>query len=138
MLIKYLKINKRSNLNFLYKNKLVIFGYYGIKVVKFTVVYSKQLEVIRRLISRIGKRKIIIFFRIFFYHPRTKKPLNSRMGKGIGQLFIWVAYIKKGSILLELSNVTFQLSSNILKLIKLIFNFKIFLVTKKIINKWLL
>jgi len=62
----------------------VKFGSYGIQVLESGILVSEQIEIVRRLVSRITKRLGFLFIRIFFHHPITKKPLKSRMGKGVG------------------------------------------------------
>jgi large subunit ribosomal protein L16 len=59
-------------------------GYYGIQVLEAGIITPKQLETIRRVVSRITKRTGKIFINVSCNHPITKKPLLSRMGKGSG------------------------------------------------------
>jgi large subunit ribosomal protein L16 len=76
------KKNKKKGFNsFL---DIIKFGFYGIQILQSGILVNEQIEIIRRLISRITKRLGFIFIRIFFHHPITKKPLKSRMGKGVG------------------------------------------------------
>jgi large subunit ribosomal protein L16 len=62
----------------------VQFGVYGIKTMESSIFLSQELEVVRRMISRITKRFSKVLIRVFFCQPVTKKPLKSRMGKGVG------------------------------------------------------
>jgi large subunit ribosomal protein L16 len=87
--------NEKENLRTLRK------GYYGLKTKSFGIITPKQLETARRVLSKITKRTGKIFINIFCNHPITKKPLLSRMGKGAGSINCWVAYVKKGKIIIE-------------------------------------
>ena len=60
------------------------FGFYGIKSLESGILLTQEVETIRRTISRITKRDCKVLIRVFFSHPITKKPLKSRMGKGVG------------------------------------------------------
>jgi len=60
------------------------FGFYGIKSLESGILLTQEVETIRRTISRITKRACKVLIRVFFSHPITKKPLKSRMGKGVG------------------------------------------------------
>jgi large subunit ribosomal protein L16 len=64
------------------------FGSCGLKALDYGYLNGKQLEIARRVISRITKRLGKIILRIFFFQSLTKKPLLSRMGKGSGVVFI--------------------------------------------------
>jgi large subunit ribosomal protein L16 len=76
------KVSKIKGLN-RFLNK-VVFGFYGIRSLEAGILLVKHLEMIRLLVSRISKRVSKVFIRIFFLQPMTKRPLKSRMGKGIG------------------------------------------------------
>jgi|688.fasta_scaffold2465228_1 large subunit ribosomal protein L16 len=60
------------------------FGFYGIKSLESGILLTQEVETIRRIIARITKRTCKIVIRVFFSQPITKKPLKSRMGKGVG------------------------------------------------------
>ena len=60
------------------------FGFYGIKSLESGILLTQEVEAIRRVISRITNRICKVLIRVFFSQPITKKPLKSRMGKGVG------------------------------------------------------
>jgi large subunit ribosomal protein L16 len=62
------------------------FGTYGLKAMESSIFLSQELEAIRRMVSRLTKRLSKVLIRVFFSQPITKKPLKSRMGKGVGVL----------------------------------------------------
>lgn len=79
------------------------FGIYGIQALEKTKLTSKQLEAIRRTITNYMKRKVKIWIRAFPDTPLTKKPLEVRMGRGKGNVSIWVCKVNKGKILFEVA-----------------------------------
>lgn len=81
-------------------------GEYAIKAFDSGVLTAKQVEAVRRAISRETKRIGRVFIRVFFYLAKTKKPLLSRMGKGCGPIKTLIAIVQKGTIILELSEVS--------------------------------
>ena len=81
-------------------------GFYGIKAGFFGFVNQRQVETARLILTRLTKKFGRIFIRIHFFIGLTKKPLTSRMGKGIGLFKEWVVLIKKGNMLFEVSNVS--------------------------------
>ncbi len=110
---KYKKYHKKKKILKLEQSNLVIpkQGLYGLKSLECGIITPEQLEASRRLISRITKRSGKILIKVKFNHPLTKKPLLSRMGKGCGSLDSWIAYLKKGKVIIELLGVSNQLAT---------------------------
>lgn len=81
------------------------FGEYGIKALEPAWVTSQQLEAARVAVARYLKRGAKVWIRVFPDKPVTKKPLETRMGGGKGAPEEWVAVVKPGKIILELSGV---------------------------------
>lgn len=79
------------------------FGIYGIQALEKSKLTSKQLESVRRTITNYVKRKVKIWIRAFPDVPLTKKPLEVRMGRGKGNVNIWVCKVNKGKILFEVA-----------------------------------
>lgn len=109
---KYKKIRKRivdTKLTEYRTSNLKTYDF-GLKVLKNTVISSTVLEAARRSITRklkrLGKLKINGFPNI----PVTSKSVGIRMGKGVGSISHWVFLVKKGRILFELKDVTFDLA----------------------------
>lgn len=84
----------------------VSFGSYGIKVNESIKVTAKQIEAVRKVVSRTLKRNGVLYIRIFPHLPVTKKPLAVRMGGGKGGVDTWIAQAPAGTIILEIDNVT--------------------------------
>lgn len=84
----------------------VDFGDYGLKAVSSGWVTNRQIEAARVAIARFVKRGGKVWIRIFPDKPLTKKPAETRMGKGKGTPESWVAVVKRGRVLYEMEGVT--------------------------------
>ncbi|HET7853725.1 MAG TPA: 50S ribosomal protein L16 [Candidatus Methylomirabilis sp.] len=82
------------------------FGEYGLKAMEPAWVTNREIEAARRSITRYVKRGGKVWIRIFPDKPVTKKPAETRMGKGKGAVEGWVAVVKPGRILYEMEGVT--------------------------------
>jgi large subunit ribosomal protein L16 len=83
----------------------VSFGDFGLQAVDAAHLTSRQIEAGRMAIQRAAKRQGQLFIRVFPDKPVTKKPLEVRMGKGKGAVEEWVAVVKPGRVLFEISGV---------------------------------
>jgi large subunit ribosomal protein L16 len=84
----------------------VDFGEYGLQAMSCGFVTSRQIEAARIAISRHVKRGGKLYIRIFPDKPLSKKPAETRMGKGKGSPEGWVAVVKPGRVMFELEGVT--------------------------------
>ncbi len=84
------------------------FGEYGLKTMEAYWLTANQIESARMAISRYLKKGGKLWVRVFPDKPVTKKPAETRMGKGKGNVEFWVAVVKPGRILFELSGVSEQ------------------------------
>jgi large subunit ribosomal protein L16 len=94
----------------------IAFGDYALQAVEPAWVTSRQIESARVAITRAVKRGGKIWIRIFPDKPYTKKPLETRMGKGKGPPEGWVAVVKPGRILYELEGVTPDVAAEAMRL----------------------
>jgi large subunit ribosomal protein L16 len=94
----------------------ICFGDYGLKAVGSGRMTAQQIEAARIAINRTVKRGGKMWIRIFPDKPLTKKPAETRMGKGKGSPEMWVAPIKPGRILYELMGVEEKLAVKALTL----------------------
>ncbi len=85
--------------------KYLAFGSFGLQALDCHWLTSNQIEAARKVITRTVKRTGKMWIRIFPDKPVSKKPLETRMGKGKGAPEFWVAVIKPGKILFELEGV---------------------------------
>lgn len=108
---KFRKQMKGRNRGLAERGSKVSFGEYGLKSVGRGRLTARQIEAARRAMTRYIKRGGKIWIRVFPDKPISKKPLEVRMGKGKGAVEYWVAQIKPGKILFEMSGVPEQLAS---------------------------
>jgi large subunit ribosomal protein L16 len=83
----------------------VAFGDYGLQALEPGWVTARQIEAARRALVRYMRRRGKVWIRIFPDKPVTKKPAETRMGKGKGAVDHWVAVVKPGRILFEISGI---------------------------------
>jgi len=91
------------------------FGDYGLQAIEPCWMTAQQIESVRMTISRRIKKVGKLFLRVFPDKPVSKKPLETRMGKGKGNPEFWVAVVKRGRIICELSEVTEDVAKEILR-----------------------
>ena len=87
------------------KGNTIIFGEYGLQASEPTWLTSRQIEATRRTITRYVKRGGKLWIRVFPDKPITARPAETRMGSGKGAPEYWVAVIKPGHIIFEISGV---------------------------------
>nr|YP_009391284.1 ribosomal protein L16 [Dipterocladia arabiensis]ARW59428.1 ribosomal protein L16 [Dipterocladia arabiensis] len=87
------------------KGTKIIFGEYGLQTIEPIWLTSRQIEATRRTITRYVKRGGKLWIRVFPDKPVTARPAETRMGSGKGAPEYWVAVIKPGHILFEISGV---------------------------------
>ena len=84
----------------------ISFGHYGLQALEPGWVTNRQIEAARVALTRHIKRGGKVWIRIFPDKPITKKPAETRMGKGKGSPEMWVAVVKPGRVMFELSGVS--------------------------------
>ncbi|MBN2039523.1 MAG: 50S ribosomal protein L16 [Spirochaetes bacterium] len=99
-----------------FRGSKIIFGEYALKASECGVISNRQIEAARIAISRKIKRGGKVWIRVFPDYPVTKKPAETRMGKGKGNPEGWVARVKPGEVLFELAGVEESLSRAALRL----------------------
>ncbi|MCU0673335.1 MAG: 50S ribosomal protein L16 [Myxococcota bacterium] len=88
-----------------YRGSDVSFGDFALQVTESGRVSARQIEAARMAIQRTVKRQGKLFIRVFPDKPVSKKPLETRMGKGKGSVELWVAVVKAGKVLYEIEGV---------------------------------
>ncbi len=94
----------------------VAFGSFGLKTLEPAWITSRQIESARIAMTRYMKREGQVWIRIFPDKPVTKKPAEVRMGKGKGAPEYWVATVKPGRIMFEVSGVSTEIAKEALRL----------------------
>ncbi|MDN3504765.1 MAG: 50S ribosomal protein L16 [Rhabdochlamydiaceae bacterium] len=103
---KYRKKQKGSLRGLTKGGEFVEFGEYGMQVLERGKVTNRQIEACRVAITRHFSRKGKVWIKIFPDKPITKKPAETRMGKGKGAVDHWVAPVRPGKVLFEVANVS--------------------------------
>ncbi|RKX34655.1 MAG: 50S ribosomal protein L16 [Verrucomicrobia bacterium] len=113
---KYRKTQKGSLAGNAKGGDTIAFGDFAIQALSRGYFSSSQIEAARVAITRHMKRRGKVWIRIFPHKPVTKKPLETRMGKGKGPVEYYVAAIKPGTILFEVSGVTLTIAREAMRL----------------------
>ncbi len=114
--VKYRKKQKGKMRGLARRGGQLNFGEFGLQAVECGTISNKQIEAARIAMTRHVKRGGKLWIRIFPDKPFTKKPAEVRMGKGKGAPEGWVAVIKPGRVLYEMSGVSRELAEEALRL----------------------
>ena len=113
---KYRKMQKGRMKGLSQRGHQLSNGMFGVKALDAVFVTSRQIEAARIAATRYMKREGQLWIKIFPDKPITKKPLEVRMGKGKGALDHYVAVVKPGRILFEISGVPIDVAKEALRL----------------------
>lgn len=113
---KYRKVQKGRNRGNAKGGSAIAFGDFAIQSLERGKMSSSQLEAARVAINRHLKRKGKVWMRVFPNKPITKKPAETRMGKGKGPVEYWVAQIKPGNVLFEVAGVSITVAREAMRL----------------------
>ena len=114
--VKYRKQQRGRRAGKAWRGSTLSFGDFGLKAMTVGWVTGRQIEAARIAMTRFIKRGGKIWIRIFPDKPVTKKPLETRMGKGKGAPEEWVAVIKPARILYEMEGVTREIAEQAFRL----------------------
>lgn len=103
--VKYRKMHRGNRAGTAMTGNSVAFGEYGLQAIERCWLDTKQIEAARVAVTRYMKRRGKVWIRIFPHKSFTKKPLETRMGKGKGPLESWVAVIRPANVLFEVDGV---------------------------------
>jgi large subunit ribosomal protein L16 len=104
--VKFRKQHRGRRTGMAVRGSSLAFGEYGLKALEPAWITNRQIEAARRAMTRHVKRGGKVWIRIFPDKPVTKKPAETRMGKGKGSPEGWVAVVKPGRIICEMEGVT--------------------------------
>ena len=104
--VKFRKMHRGSRKGMARRGHTVAFGEYGLMALERCWMDTKQLEAARVAVARNMKRKGKMWIRVFPQKSYTKKPLETRMGKGKAPLEGWVAVIRPANVLIEVDGIT--------------------------------
>lgn len=114
--VKYRKQQKGKRRGKAWRGSEVVFGDYGLKAMEVGWITDRQIEAGRVAITRFIKRGGKIWIRVFPDKPVTKKPAETRMGKGKGAPEGWVAVIRPGKIIYEMEGVSEEIAREAMRL----------------------
>lgn len=114
--VKFRKMMKGNMNGKAYRGSDISFGEYGLKALEPGWISNRQIEAARIAITRHAKRGCKVWIRIFPDKPLTKKPAETRMGKGKGAPESWVAVVKPGRILYEMSGTDEKIAKEAMRL----------------------
>lgn len=101
--VKYRKIQRGRNTGLASRNNKLDFGEFGLQSLERGNLTAQQIEAARTAVTRHMKRRGKVWIKVFPQKSYTKKPLEVRMGKGKGNPEGWMAVIRPGNILFEIS-----------------------------------
>jgi large subunit ribosomal protein L16 len=114
--VKYRKMQRGRRKGKANRGHRISFGDFGLKALEAGWITSRQIEACRVAMTRKMKRDGKVWIRIFPDKPVSKKPLETRMGKGKGAPEFWVAVIKPGRVMFEVAGVSEELAREALRL----------------------
>ena len=114
--VKYRKRQKGRMRGAAFRGSSLNFGSYGLMALGPAWITNRQIEAARIAMTRHIKRGGKVWLRIFPDKPVSKKPLETRMGKGKGSPEFWVAVVKPGRILYEMEGVSLDIAKEAMRL----------------------
>jgi large subunit ribosomal protein L16 len=114
--VKYRKMQRGSRTGLATRGAKVAFGEFGLQATERCWLDTKEIEAARVAISRFMKRRGKMWIRVFPDKSFTKKPLETRMGKGKGPLESWVAVVRPGLVLFEVDGVAVPVAREAMRL----------------------
>jgi len=114
--VKYRKVQRGRMKGKAWRGSTIAFGQYALKCMECGWITSRQIEAARIAMTRFIKRGGKVWIRLFPDKPITKKPAETRMGKGKGAPEEWVAVIRPGKILFEMEGVGQDIAEQAMRL----------------------
>lgn len=115
--VKYRKAQRGKSRGLAVRGSRLTFGEFGLKALENGLIKNNQIEAARVAVARQLRGTGKFWIKIFPHKPITKKPAETRQGKGKGDLAGWVAVTKRGAIVFELGGIPEDLARQIFRLI---------------------
>ena len=128
---KFAKFQKVTVRGVAQKCNQVAYGSYGLAVGANIKLTGRELESMRKVVSRTMNRNGALYMRVFPHLPVTKKPVGTRMGGGKSGVEYWVSPVNKGTIILEVDNVSEEVAIEALNKAKCKLSIPCFIVKRK-------
>lgn len=129
--VKYRKAHRGKRRGLAVAGSTVSFGEYGIKALESGWLKNTQIETTRVVLTRRLRRGGKLWIRVFPDKPITKKPAESRQGKGKGDVEGWVRVVRRGNIIFEIGGVPEDYARESFRLVAYKLPFKTMFVTRK-------
>ena len=114
--VKYRRVHRGRLTGKAMRGNTVIYGDYGLQATEPAWISSRQIEAARIAMTRYIKRGGQVWIKIFPDKPITQKPAETRMGSGKGSPEYWVAVVKPGRVMFEISGVSEELAREAFRL----------------------
>ncbi|MCK5306183.1 MAG: 50S ribosomal protein L16 [Candidatus Omnitrophica bacterium] len=114
--VKFRKTHRGKRRGMAHTGSKVNFGEFGLQALESGWITNRQIEAARVALTRHVRRGGKVWIRIFPDKPVTKKPAETRMGKGKGAPEFWVAVVKRGRVLFEMDGIPRDLARDALRL----------------------
>lgn len=115
--VKYRKAQKGKNRGIATRGAKLNFGEFGLKALENGMIRANHIEASRVVVARKLRGAGKMWIRIFPSKPVTKKPAETRMGKGKGDLDHWVAVVQRGKVMFELSGIPESFAKQVFRLV---------------------
>ncbi|MFH1868239.1 MAG: 50S ribosomal protein L16 [Candidatus Omnitrophota bacterium] len=129
--VKYRKAHRGKNRGIATSGAELNFGEFGLKTLENAWVKNTQIEAARVALSRRTQRGGKVWIRIFPDKSVTKKPAETRMGKGKGMPEMWVAVVKRGRILMEVEGMPEEMAREAMRLAASKLHFRTKFITRR-------
>ena len=113
---KHRKVHRGKTNPKAYRGNKITYGFYGLQALEPAWITSNQIEAARIAMTRYCKRMGKVWIKIFPDKPVTKKPAETRMGKGKGSPEYWVAVVRPGRIMFEMSELSEEMAREAMRL----------------------
>lgn len=122
--VKFRKAQKGKNRGLATRGNRLVFGEYGLKALENGIMTANHMEACRLTVARKMKGAGKLWINVFPRSPVTKKPAETRMGKGKGDLSHWMCPVKRGKVILELGGIPQGFAKQIFRLVAFKLPFK--------------
>lgn len=115
--VKYRKAQRGKIRGIASRGNRLTFGEYGLKALENGMIWANHIEAARVVVARKLRGSGRLWINVFPHKPITKKPAETRMGKGKGDLDHWLAVVKRGKILFEIDGVPEDFARSVFRLV---------------------
>ena len=115
--VKYRKSQRGKNRGIATSGNSLTFGEFGLKALENGLIKSNQLEAARVVVARKLRGAGKLWIKVFPHKPVTKKPAETRQGKGKGDLSHWVAVVRRGKVVAEMGGIPEEFAKQVFRLV---------------------